>query len=117
MERHDRSRVARELSSRRVLSAKRSVTERKMSTMTHSLFSPGSDAANSSDGHNSSKHDAVQANNHGADITMPGGSTGDRSYALPLSEGFAPSTMSIGELADRCMHEINHHHRGVLLSE
>jgi hypothetical protein len=88
-----------------------------MSTMTHSLFSPDSDAANSSDGHNSSKLDVVQTNTHGAEITMPGGSTGDRSYALPLSEGFAPSTMSNGELADRCMNEINHYHRGVLLSE
>jgi hypothetical protein len=88
-----------------------------MSAMTHPIFSPGSDAANSSDGHNSSKLDAVQANNHGAEITMPIGSTGDRSYALPLSEGFAPSIMSISELADQCMNEINHYHTGVHLSD
>ena len=85
--------------------------------MTHSLFSPDSDAANSSDGHNSSKLDVVQTNTHGAEITTAGGSTGDRSYALPQSEGFALSTMSIGELADQCMNEINHYQRGVLFSE
>lgn len=117
MERHDRSRVARELNGRSAMSAKRSVNERKMSTMTHSLFSPDSDAANSSDGHNSSKLDVVQTNTHGAEITTAGGSTGDRSYALPQSEGFALSTMSIGELADQCMNEINHYQRGVLFSE
>jgi len=99
------------------MSAKRSVAERKMSTMTHPIFSPGSDRANSSDGHNSSKLDAVQANNHGAETTMPGGSTGERMYALPLSQGFALSTMSIAELADQCINEINHYHRGVLLSD
>ncbi|HEX6109744.1 MAG TPA: hypothetical protein VFZ02_10075 [Ktedonobacteraceae bacterium] len=85
--------------------------------MTHSIFSPDSDAANSSDGHNSSKLDYVQTNNHGTEITMPDGSTNERMYALPLSQGFALSTMSIAELADQCMNEINHYHRGVFLSE
>jgi hypothetical protein len=93
------------------MSAKRSMTERKMSTMTHPIFSPGSDAANSS------KLDAVQANNHGAETTMPGGFTGEQVYALPLTQGFALSTMSIAELADQCMNEINHYQTGVLLSE
>jgi hypothetical protein len=88
-----------------------------MSTMTHSLFSSDGDAANSSDGHNSSKLDVVQTDTHGTEIPMTGGSTGDRNYALPLSEGFAPSTMSIGDLADQCMNEINRYHTGVLLSE
>jgi len=117
MERHDRSRVVRERSGRKAMSAKRSVTERKMSTMTHPIISPGSDGANSSDGHNSSKLDAVQANNHGAKTTMPGGSTCERMYALPLSQGFALSNMSIAELAAQCMNEINLYHRGVLLSD
>lgn len=105
MERHDRSRVVRERSGRKAMSAKRSVTERKMSTMTHPIISPGSDGANSSDGHNSSKLDAVQANNHGAKTTMPGGSTCERMYALPLSQGFALSNMSIAELAAQCITE------------
>ncbi len=85
--------------------------------MTHPICSPSSDGANSSDGHNSSKLAAVQANNHGAETTLPGGSTGEHVYALPLAQGFAPSTMSIAELADQCRNEINHYQRGVLLSE
>jgi hypothetical protein len=117
MDRHDRSRVARERRDRKAMLAKRSVAERKMSTMPHPLCSPDSDGANSSDGHRSFKLDAVQANNHGVETTMHGGSTGEYVYALPLSQGFAPSTMSIAELADQCMNEINHYHSGVLLSE
>jgi hypothetical protein len=38
-------------------------------------------------------------------------------YARPLPQGFALSTMSIAELAEQCMNEINHYHRGVLLSD
>src|SRR5260370_10371876 len=97
--------------------AKRSVIERKLSTMRHPIFSPGSDAATSSEGQNSSKLNAVLANNHGAETTMPGGSTGERMYTLPLSQGFPLSTMSIAELADQCMNEINHYRTGDLLSE
>jgi hypothetical protein len=85
--------------------------------MTHTLFSPGRDGANSSDGHNSSQFDAVQANNHRAETAMRGGSTSEQVYALPLSQEFAPSTMSIAELVDQCMNEINHYHRGVLHSD
>jgi hypothetical protein len=85
--------------------------------MTHSLFSPASDAANSSDGHNSSKLDAVQANNYRAETTLPGGSTCERMNVLPLSQRFALSTMSIADLSDQCMNEINHYHTGVLLRE
>ena len=48
---------------------------------------------------------------------MHGGSTGERMYVLPLLQGFAQSTMSIAELADQCMNEINHYQSGVLQSE
>jgi hypothetical protein len=88
-----------------------------MSIMIYPIFSQGSNRANSSDGHNSSKLDAIQANNHGAETTMPGGSTSEHMHALLQLQGFAPSTMSIAELADQCMNEINHYHRGVLLSD
>jgi hypothetical protein len=88
-----------------------------MNTMAHPIFSSGIDAANSTDGHNSSKIDTFEANNHGAETTMHCGSTCERMYTLPLSQGFALSTMNVAELADQCVNEINHYQTGVLLSE
>ncbi len=85
--------------------------------MTHSLFSPGSDTANSTDGDNSSTLNAAQANNQDAEITLPGGSMGERMHVLSFSHGCELSTMSIAELADQCMNEINHFQTGVFLNE
>lgn len=85
--------------------------------MTHPIFSPDSDAASTSDGHNTSTLNTVLANIHYVETFMNGKSIDEQEHALPQTQGFAPRSMCITELADKCMQEINNYHSGEHLGE